>query len=1043
MNISLIANSGIQFHKFNLTLDLNAEVSRPIGFYEFLDEKTGSLSLEYAYYLPDDDIYVAKRILQQFGYLGPNNEIKPEVNPNLLIPLREDEEYFTVSDIESCLEIYENTWLPLPFFKKNKLQSYTFGPVAWARIMLKDITPEDFPKAQKQYKVILSFDTKTDPDAPFAFTPRQEDTGPGENHFGLSNDEDHNLNFLSDKFGCGWVYDYLLEMAHEGQLKLQFPSLRFLGQYLYLIKYLDKLNVLPQVDFYTDQGETIDVDLVLDIGNSNTCGILFESPTGKGKSFTFNSVKKLKIQDISNPALDYNDPFSMRLVFAKAKLGDIFIPQFPKSFEWPSLVRVGNEASRLINRYQFDSKKGTETATQNSSPKRYLWDDDPTTIPWEFITIRPDDDVVDEFEEKDPQPQPITMAERAYYEGISEQFREDGVYAAGSQSGAIPYYSRKSLMTFVYIEIFLHALSQINSYEFRDEHERPERARKIRRVTITCPSAIVQEEQVILRSCAVDAAKALSNFYAGNLYGSDDLPIFFDIIPSPKDLGRKINAFENKKDWIYDEATCSQLVFLYAEISKRYLNRADTFFELFGKRRADVIEPDRNSITIGTVDIGGGTTDLMICAYQYEPNMSNALIKPNPLFWESFNLAGDDLLKEIVQQIVLEGPITSDYEKDCKGVIANYAESVGCLNVAEKMINFFGPDSNRQGYRQRIFRKNFNVQISIPIAMRYLEHASQDKEDEYVDFDQLFGKIPPNKDLIEFFNHHFGGDFDFKAIKWKLSKKRVFDIVTNTFDKLIMRLSILMSAAGCDFVLLAGKPTTLPRIRELFIKHFPVTPDRIITLNNYRVGGWYPFADDKGFFKDPKTIVSVGAIIALMGGRIDELDGFRLDTKLLRKKMISTADYVGAYDRTTSDVDFTYLSPTQNKNEITVSSLPLVMGYKQLSNHSYPGRPMYVLDFNEEKIREKVIERNNFSSDEEVAVKEEVKRYVNTLKSRMPFKILIRRDISESKEQLKIERVKDADRNESSRTFLKLSLMTLQDKTGYWLDTGEFILNIN
>ena len=130
----------------------------------------------------------------------------------------------------------------------------------------------------------------------------------------------------------------------------------------------------------------------------------------------------------------------------------------------------------------------------------------------------------------------------------------------------------------------------------------------------------------------------------------------------------------------------------------------------------------------------------------------------------------------------------------------------------------------------------------------------------------------------------------------------VFDVVSNTFDKLLKQLSMLMSAYGCDFVLLAGKPTTLPKIREMFVKYYPVSPDRIITLNNYRVGRWYPFANDIGYFEDPKTIVAVGALISLMSSKLDKLDGFRLDTRILRKKLIATSDYIGALNKNTFDI---------------------------------------------------------------------------------------------------------------------------------------------
>jgi len=210
------------------------------------------------------------------------------------------------------------------------------------------------------------------------------------------------------------------------------------------------------------------------------------------------------------------------------------------------------------------------------------------------------------------------------------------------------------------------------------------------------------------------------------------------------------------------------------------------------------------------------------------------------------------------------------------------------------------------------------------------------------------------------------------------------------------------------------------------IKYFPVSPDRIITLNNYRVSRWYPFADDIGYFEDPKTIVSVGALIALMGGNYDKLEGFRLNTELLKTKLISTANYIGILDKYTNNINTIYLSPDENSYEIDVSGLPVILGYKQLPNKSYPGRPIYNLDFNISLIRQRVLEECSLYESEE-EINEQIEKHKNKLKMRMPFRIILKREYKTSRENITIERIKDRERNELSRNILSLSLMTLSD----------------
>lgn len=78
----------------------------------------------------------------------------------------------------------------------------------------------------------------------------------------------------------------------------------------------------------------------------------------------------------------------------------------------------------------------------------------------------------------------------------------------------------------------------------------------------------------------------------------------------------------------------------------------------------------------------------MINNYSLNKENKTINIKPDPLYWDSFKLAGDDLLKEIIQQIIIEGIITSESDKDCTGVIENYAKSKGIDNVSEKLNGF-------------------------------------------------------------------------------------------------------------------------------------------------------------------------------------------------------------------------------------------------------------------------------------------------------------------------------------------------------------------
>lgn len=1021
--IQLIANSGIQIYKFDIEIRPNADVIRSMGFHESINYNTGDAELGFARYLEEEEIWVREQQLREDGCLDEHGNLLEDIDTTLLTELDEDEQVYTISDVKSPLELFENHWLPVPFFEKKNANNIQFGPTNWCRLKLLPVRKQ---RRGLEYKVILIFDTKeaTAPDDNESPTIKKVY---GRSKFGLCGDVNLIKNFYNNDipYFCGWVEEYLLEVVHRGKQNRpkEFPRLKYLAHYTYLIKYLSKLKILPDVELYPSTSDSmIDVDLVLDIGNSNTCGVLFENT---GEAFKFDKVKKLKIQDLSNPIKEYDEPFSMRLAFHKCDFGEMRTKT--SKFNWPSFIRIGKEAKRLIyNSTNKVSTDGRELATNHSSPKRYLWDNAPSNMRWELIKS---DKVVAESSQR----------KAIYLKGITEQFKSDGSYKITGKFGQSDRFSRKSLMTFVMIEILAHAMVQINSYDFRRKHGNSNLPRRLRRLVLTCPTAMVQAEQIALRQCAQEASVTLNRFF-NNTYNNDfDVAEFtkgIEVVPSVKDLRKNLTLLDTRKDWIYDEATCCQLVFLYAEISKRYLNKCDSYFNLHGKYRNDLEDYNKKAITIGSIDIGAGTTDLMICAYEDHSEDTTSL-KPHPLYWESFNLAGDDLLKAVVKQVVIEGK-AEDGEEGYTGVIENYARRQRVRHIERKLNMFFGTDSANIDFVGRQMRRRFNVQVAVPIAELYLAHAQENLPNKYVTFNEIFGEHQPSQDILEYFRKHFG--FKFEDISWELSTNRINKIIETIFEPLIKQICILLHIKGCDFVLLAGRPTSLQKISDLFLKFYPVSPNKIISLKEYRVGRWYPFQDGNGYFTDHKSIVAVGASIALMGGRLGLLNGFNLDMDLVKRKLISTAEYLGVYDRNIKKLNNTFISPDENNETITVAGLPLTIGFKQLDAKAYPARIIYYLDFDDKKILERRKKKLGDIPEEEQ--QDVVDAYKTSIRNRMPLRVKIDRAYRENREELKVNSIFDKTGETIPRSIFTMKLKTLDEENGYWLDTGEFHLNI-
>ncbi|MBK6353095.1 MAG: virulence factor SrfB [Saprospiraceae bacterium] len=150
-------------------------------------------------------------------------------------------------------------------------------------------------------------------------------------------------------------------------------------------------------------------------------------------------------------------------------------------------------------------------------------------------------------------------------------------------------------MTFAFLEILAQAKMQINSYTQRNYWGNESKPRKIGRIIVTCPTAMSQKEQFALRKCAEDAGIMLDLFFENTFTKAlDETEIRngTQVIPSYK----KLSTREARMEWIYDEATAAQFVFLYAEIKERYQKNVREYFDFYGKVRSDLEEYNKNRL---------------------------------------------------------------------------------------------------------------------------------------------------------------------------------------------------------------------------------------------------------------------------------------------------------------------------------------------------------------------------------------------------------------------------------------------------------------
>jgi len=311
-------------------------------------------------------------------------------------------------------------------------------------------------------------------------------------------------------------------------------------------------------------------------------------------------------------------------------------------------------------------------------------------------------------------------------------------------------------------------------------------------------------------------------------------------------------------------------------------------------------------------------------------------------------------------------------------------------------------------------------------------------------FNDIFSNTMPTQNVLTHFKQQF--DFEFESLQWQYERKVVSAIVEKTFDLLIGKISSLFSYYACDIVLLSGRPTSLKPLSDLFLKYYAISPNRLKSMNDYRVGRWYPedkrykFIDGNGKFINPKSIITTGAMI----GQIAEsrgLNGFSLNLKELKEKLLPTTRFFGGLNEQLEFTE-TIISPDNNRATVKVSSLPFRIGVRQLNIPAYPSRPFYMLDFDDYKLEDRVKGRldEDLENDEDA-----IKTGVNAEKAkiRMPLNVTIERDMNEDIELLRIEEIVDREGNAVNRNFFSLQVQSMGEVENFWLDSGIFSLNVN
>jgi hypothetical protein len=996
MITDLIKNTGIQY--ISIPVNISEQILKKVNLHfaeELVDQtdKGDIYSLKEVYSWKEEELFLDKRSINPEAYTR-YGELNPEDIKRDFIDLVEEDDMYSVRGAEA-LDVCKDHWIPLPYFQiRGEVDTpYHHGPENWCRCNLQE--HYDIEK-NTTHILTLAFDTNTDDSSSEYLKPRSIDANDnGSVRFKCVSDKRHAPKYYTDYKLWDWMFNLFWLNKNAGKYK---ETLRHVAIYHVFVDLLKQCEVFPEVGLLSGDN-SIEVGLTLDIGNSRTCGLICEKTRPfDSLPFDFTSARKLQIRNLAKPHLICEDPFEMQVAFSEEKFGNPAAELLFDVFEWPSLLRVGPEAVDLTSIFESEDSQATL-----SSPKRYLWNKKPVKVPW----IKVDKDGRLGYHDT------VNIRKNALY-GIAEYVTSEGKLIKDSQLGMVmgateSRYSRSSLMMFSIYEILLHAISQINNHEFRKDLGNSTYRRVLKDLVITCPTAMTDQEQYELRKSAVDACTLIGKTIGGKLQVPD---LQIEVTPKVPNLDR---TNEEVNPWKFDEATCSQLAFLYGELVHKFSSKQELFFDLKGKYREGAAT---KSLNVASIDIGGGTTDLMIANYSYDKNADVPYITPKPLFWEGFSIAGDDIVKRIIEKIFIKG-------------ISEKINRLTGKNFTGLISELFGQNVGGQSAKNRIFRRQFANQIAAPFAYVILERLSNGVSNtDSICLNQVFEKYKrPQSGLIDYLNSTIMNktgleEFDLCEIEIEVDVLSVNNGIKDIIEDVLKQLCYLISYFDCDLVLLSGRPSTLPIVTDIVSSTLSFSLDKVVRLGNYRFGNWYPFANSSGFVNDPKSTVCVGSLIAYLNNN-GRLPGMRFDFEYL-KKIKTTASYLGVLNNDSGrgrilSPDL-LLSPLKNEGSFKFYGEPIVIAMKQLESEDWTATPLYVFDYKDDERRGTMLGQG----------------------FKFPYEVTIRRmdSVGEFLKKDELEVVDGENTPIDSHNF-NFSLRTSKSLESHWRDSGSFIVRID
>ncbi|MBT0716943.1 hypothetical protein HGT71_01380 [Rosenbergiella epipactidis] len=691
-----------------------------------------------------------------------------------------------VFSLSASLTALQHQWLPIPYFT---LQGETCAarPINWARVY---VSPH--PQAEQGWDVTLAFDTKVS----------HEDDGLQPSQFEV----DQGQLFALPRHPKVWQAFFQQHWVSAWMTAI-FPAANPTPSYIWQAHYINLLKILVHrikprpllLREVASDSESIAVEAIIDLGNSNSCGVLYEVDAHCANPLSLCS--ELQLRDLSCPTRQGYTLFSSELNFSPAPFGQAGHSSASgrlDAFQWGSLVRIGPEAQRLNAHSHHDLQPQGITC-----PRRYIWDDHPSNVVW-FNACRTDQAQYSSIDH----PLSLLLNDQG---SLLDELADIDKFPV-----FVPQFSRSTLFTFLIIELVNQIAIQINSLHYRQRYANHDIPRVITRLTFTLPvnfTALERQRFRLLAERAITLIKRLQ-------------PTFFPV-SSPE--------IEIRFPW--DEACCGQIFWLWQQLRTQSVEALQQRYQR---------SPHTAHLRIALIDVGGGTTDVAVTEYPLisPENAAAPAFSPQLLRREGFTLAGDSLLEDIITHFLL--PQLGDHLRQ-QGLT-----SVG--TILERLLSREKSCEGDTVWRQYVVR-HLLLPVIDDILQRYRlqETAYFCRISQLLDADVLTYIENNLKEKIACYS------IELRTLSFQFSFGEFVDFLSGPqcrLGQLLQLISDTVTRERCDVVLLSGQVMEL----ALFQQRFRQLPVHCCLLTELPTDAALPFCTT-GKLANGKHATSLGGLL--------------------------------------------------------------------------------------------------------------------------------------------------------------------------------------